>query len=140
MATWDSAKAKEYREKNKEAIKQKQKEWYLQNKVKVLERARKQRTEKYKLTPKKKAGRKKLYFDSRKEWYLRNKDRIIQELFDKYQENREEILKKKKEDYHKNKEVYIKRALDYYYKKKKALGVVNAKRGRKKKVKTEEES
>ena len=66
----DKVRGKEYREENKEVLKQKNKEYYEQNKEQLKERHKKNRLEKYKADPKKDMAK-------QKEWKLNNIERYL---------------------------------------------------------------
>lgn len=66
----DKVRGKEYREENKEVLKQKNKEYYEQNKEQLKERHKKNRLEKYKADPKKDTAK-------QKEWKLNNIERYL---------------------------------------------------------------
>ena len=87
----------EYRDNNKEKIKQHSKEWYIENKDKVLERVKKysiENTERIK--------------QKRKEYYIENKD-IVLERHKAYKvSNRDKVLQNKKNYYYENKDNKIK--------------------------------
>jgi hypothetical protein len=63
-------RGKEYREENKELLKQKSKEYYEKNKERLKERNRKNKVEKYKADPKKDMVK-------QKEWKLNNIERYL---------------------------------------------------------------
>lgn len=66
----DKVRGKEYREENKEVLKQKNKEYYEQNKEQLKERHKKNRLEKYRADPKKDMA-------EQKQWKINNIERYL---------------------------------------------------------------
>ena len=83
--------SKEYSEKNKERLAEKQKEWREENKDKILE------------------------------WREENKDKILEYSEKNYEKNKEKIAKKHKEYYENNKEKIAKQMKEYHKKNKEKL-------------------
>ena len=90
LSRWCKGCKKEYRENNKDKIKEKKKEYYKKNKDKLKE--------KYKERYKNNKDKIKEYY---KEYYEENKDKLKEKYKERYKNNKDKIKEKKKE-YHEN--------------------------------------
>jgi hypothetical protein len=91
-------RAKEYREKNREYLKEYAKEWHKKNKERKKEYYQ-QNKERFKERRKKYyQGNKERLNEYKKEWYQKNKERI-KEKGKKYRERNKELIKERKKKY-----------------------------------------